>query len=236
MMAKDRFSIRVQLVFRIFDSLTYRTAQKEYFRFSCDNHAKILPKEDGFFVVVGNEKPNTILLESGIYTAMRIDAAAIEENQQLNLWAEPCKGYHLVPDVHWMHLSWKPHETIFAYAQDQEPQIRLLENAEKGNTSLKIYQEKKVQLDGATMLLYSKDKLPHFEMITINHTENDICILSKPLQKEHKKIKTGIYPLMRGTADGKGICQIAVRKGSEASAYLFFNGDGQAIEPNNLSE
>ncbi len=65
-MEKDRFSIYVQFIFRIFDSLTFRAAKKEYFRFSCNNQAKILPKEDGFFVVVGNEKPETILIESVI--------------------------------------------------------------------------------------------------------------------------------------------------------------------------
>lgn len=228
-MAKDRFSIYVQFIFRIFDSLTLRTAKREYFRFSCSNNAKILAKEDGFFVVVGNEKPETIMIESGIYGTMTIDTTDVAAGTILNLWAEPKRGYHLVPDIHWLRVSCNPHETIFAMEKELEPVIRLLDKGEKGATSLKIYIDRKWQLDGAVMLLCSKDKLDDFEMVHIQNMEHDTCTLSEPLKKEHKKIKTGLYPLMHGTADAHGICEIAVRNQAE---YLFLKADGQILENN----
>lgn len=228
-MAKDRFSIYVQLIFRIFDSLTFRAAKKEYFRFSCDNHAKILPKEDGFFVVVGNEKPKTILIQSGIYGTMEIDTTDISSETVLNLWAEPKKGYHLTADIHWLRVSCTPHERIFALEKEQEPAIRLLEKGEKGSTSIKIYKDRKWQLDGAAMVLCAKDNPDDFEIVYMQNMEHDICTLSTPLKKEHKKIKTGLYPLMHGTADAQGICEIAVRKQTE---YLLLKADGQIVENN----
>lgn len=228
-MAKDRFSIYAQLIFRIFDSLTFRVAKKEYFRFSCDNHAKILPKEDGFFVVVGNEKPQTILIESGIYGTMRIDTADLTAGTILNLWAEPKRGYHLVPDICWLHVSCAPNEKIFAFEKEQEPAIRLLEKGEKGATSLKVYLDRKWQLDGAVMVLSTKDNPDDFEIVYVQNMDHDTCTLLTPLNKEHKKIKTGLYPLMHGTADAQGICEIAVRKQTE---YLLLKADGQIVENN----
>ena len=226
-MAKDRFSIYVQFIFRIFDSLTFRTAKKEYFRFSCNNQAKILPKEDGFFVVVGNEKPETILIESVIYGTMKIDTADFTAGTILNLWAEPKRGYHLVPDIYWLRISCNPHEKIFAMEKEQEPAIRLLEKGGKGDTSLKIYKDRKWQLDGAVMVLCSKDNQDDFEMVHVQNMENDTCTLSEPLKKEHKKIKTALYPLMHGTADAQGICEIAVRSQAD---YLLLKADGQILE------
>lgn len=232
-MAKDKFSIYVQLIFRIFDSLTFRAAKKEYFRFSCDNQAKILPKEDGFFVVVGNEKPNTILVESGIYGTMKIDTTEFTAGTILNLWAEPKRGYPLVPDICWLHISCEPDEKIFAFEKEQEPAIRLLEKGEKGATSLKVYLDRKWQLDGAVMVLSTKDNPDDFEIVNVQNMDHDTCVLSTPLKKEHKKIKTGLYPLMHGTANENGICEIAVRKQTN---YLLFKSDGQVIKHNDGSD
>ncbi len=226
-MARDKFSIYVQLIFRIFDSLTLRAARKEYFRFSCDNHAKILPKEDGFFVVVGNEKPKTILIESGIYGTIKIQTEDYADQEILNLWAEPCRGYHLVPDIQWISISCQPYQQIFVLQKELEPSIRLLEKGEKGSTSLKIYKDRKWQLDGAVAALCSKDNADDFEMVIVQAVENDICTLTEPLKKEHKKIKTGLFPLMHGTADANGVCEIPVRKQTE---YLLMDKDGQVIE------
>lgn len=229
-MAKERFSVCVQLIFRIFDSLTLRAAKKEYFRFSCDNHGKVLPKEDGFFVVVGNERPNTILIESGIYGTMRIQTADCLGQDILNLWAEPRKGYHLATDLQWLRISCEPYQQIFTLEKSQEAGIRLLEKGEKGSSSLKIYKDRKWQLDGAAMVLCSVDDLKDFEMVYVQQMENDTCILARPLQREHKKIKTGLYPLMHGTADEKGICEIAVRKSNEITNYILLDSDGKIIE------
>ena len=57
-----------------------------------------------------------------------------------------------------------PFEKIFAMEKEQEPAIRLLEKGGKGDTSLKIYKDRKWQLDGAVMVLCSKDNQDDFEM------------------------------------------------------------------------
>lgn len=113
--------------------------------------------------------------------------------------------------------------------KEQEPAIRLLEKGGKGDTSLKIYKDRKWQLDGAVMVLCSKDNQDDFEMVHVQNMENDTCTLSEPLKKEHKKIKTALYPLMHDTADAQGICEIAVRSQAD---YLLLKADGQILENN----
>lgn len=233
-MIKDSFSIRVQAVLRLFDSFTYKPVDKNYIVFSCDGNAKILPKEEGFFVVIGSEKPKHITAKSAFYKDMSIDLYSKEDNTVLNLWAEPKKGYYLAGNIAWIKISANPYEKIYAFEYDCETHIRLLENAKENDVSLKIYQERKLNLDGADMLLYSKENAKMFEIISIKCLENGICNLNKPLKESHKKIKTGLYKLMTATADESGNCEIAVLKRSEKAKYIILNSQCEKIDEINM--
>ena len=50
---------------------------------------------------------------------MKIDPADFTAGTILNLWAEPKRGYHLVPDIYWLRISCNPHEKIFAMEKEQ---------------------------------------------------------------------------------------------------------------------
>lgn len=229
-MIKDRFSIRVLSVLRVFDSFTYKPVDKNYLIFSCGSNAKILPKDEGFFVVTGNEKPKSITIKSPFYKDINIDFTLKEDNSVLNLWAEPKKGYSLAGNIAWIKTSAKPYEKVYAFENGYEPNIRLLENAKKNDVSLKIYQERKLNLNGADMLLYSKENDNIFEIINVKYAENGICELNKPLKENHKKIKTGLYQLMFSTADESGICEIAVLKRSEKNNFIILNSKCEKID------
>lgn len=127
----NRFSIRVQAVLRVFDSFTYKPVEKNHIIFSCDGNAKILPKEEGFFVVIGSEKPKNITVKSVFYKDMSIDLYSKEDNTVLNLWAEPKKGYSLAGSINWIKTSAIPFEKVYAFEFDCETHIRLLENAKR---------------------------------------------------------------------------------------------------------
>ena len=229
-MINDRFSIRVQAVLRVFDSFTYKPVEKNHIIFSCDGNAKILPKEEGFFVVIGSEKPKNITVKSVFYKDMSIDLYSKEDSAILNLWAEPKKGYSLAGNINWIKTSAMPFEKVYAFECDCETHIRLLENAKENDMSLKIYQERKFNLDGADMLLYSKENAEMFEIINIKCLENGICELNKPIKESHKKIKTGLYKLMSATADEFGNCEIAVLKRSEKAQYIILNSQCEKID------
>lgn len=229
-MAKDRFSIHVYAVLRVFDGFTYMPVNKNYLRFKCDNNAKILPKDDGFFVVAGNEKPKRLDIESMFYKTISIDVLNFQPGIPFNIWAEPKKGYNISKDIFWIEVCAKPHEKIYAFEQNCEPNIRLLEDAKKKDMNLKIYQEKKINLDGASLILFSNDKADNFELISIKYIENDICTLFEPLRNAHKKIKTGIYKTMCATADESGRCEIAILKHEYTTNYTIINSNGEKID------
>ncbi len=229
-MAIDRFSIRVQAVVRIFDGFSYMPVKKSYMRFCCDSSLKILPKEDGYFVVVGNERSGIIHIESAFFKDISVDISDAEPNIPLNLWAEPKRGYNIAENILWIETLAGPDEKLYAFEHKTEPVLRLLEDSKGNDLSLKIYQERKMFLNGADMLIYTKDDLNSAEIVKIDCVENERCALLRPLKNEHKKIKTGIYRLATATSDNSGKCSIAVAKREDKAKYIIFNSKGEKID------
>ena len=229
-MAIDRFSIHVQAVLRIFDSFSYMPVKKSYLRFYCDSNVKILPKEDGYFVAVGNESSGIIHIESTFYKDISVDISNANPNIPLNLWAEPKSGYNMAENILWIETAAEPGEKLYAFEYKTEPVLRLLEDSRENDLSLKIYQERKMFLNGADMLIYTKDDLNSAEIVKVEDIENERCTLLCPLKNEHKKIKTGLYKLATATSDDLGKCSIAVAKHEDKTKYIIFNSNGEKID------
>lgn len=229
-MVKNKFSICVQAVIRVFDSFSYMPVRNGYIKILCDNNSKIISKDEGFFVVIGNEIPKRIRIKSTIYENIDVDILNPNPHIPINIWIQPKKGYNLVSNIKWITIFTKPYDKVYAFQYKKEPNIRLLENSKQNDEFLKIYQERKLNLDGATMLLYSNNDIDSFELINIKYVDGDSCILYEPLKKEHKKIKTGIYKIMCAKADEFGKCDIAISKDNENIDYIILNSYGEKID------
>lgn len=181
-------------VFQIFDYLTLKAVESNVLRFQLPEGFQVVPKGEGYFVLLGKEKPDSFTIESPLYESLII--TDIGEEEVITIWL-----YQTVTSFSKkIVMIGKPQERFYAYKQNG---MRLLENKEESDSILSIFFERKLPIVGRKLLL--KDGITR-DIVTVINEDNQGYHIENNL-KSYRKVKTELFVLFEGVigADGTGV-------------------------------
>lgn len=186
---------KMALVLRIFDYLTMRPLNN--LRIVLPEGYKFIPKGDGYFAVLGSEKPDFMTISMSGYQDCMLEKEQMTD--EMIIWLKPEKNSYSKTIL----CEKVPENTVFAYKSDE---LRLLVNKAEEQNEITLFTERMIVLEGRKILLeYGKKQ----DIVEVFSQNKEKLVISKT-ENAYPKIKTQIYVLFEGEkgADSQFFIQV----------------------------
>lgn len=181
------------VIFRIFDYITLKSLQN--IRFSLPIGFKAIAKGDGYFVILGSEKPDFVKIELANYNDILIEKSNIADNMML--WLKP--KLNSFSEI--IKCEKQQGKQAFAYKSDD---LRLLLDKAENENEITIFTEKKLVLEGRKILLACDDVC---DVASVICEEKNKLVISN-VSRKYPKIKTQVYLLFECEQESEEIIQV----------------------------
>ncbi len=210
-MLKSIFETRA--VYRLYDSITLRPIEPTQVQFQVPDYVQIVPKGDGFFVLVGKGTPDEITIESYTYEEIKINEFMQEEIHYL--WLMPKKT------VKSKYVSVEGERDKIYYAF-RESRMKLLKDKVKGSRDIEVYMDYNYRLEGRQIVLIFEEQYTITRIL--DRIENTYIV--EDIDSEYKKIRTTLSVVYKGVADENGLCEILV---PDDETYMIIDSEGNRV-------
>lgn len=210
-MLKSIFETRA--VYRLYDSIALRPIEATQVQFQVPDYVKIVPKGDGFFVLVGKETPDEIIIESYIYEEVKINV--FEQEEIKYLWLMPKKTVK----SKYISVEGECNQVYYAF---RESRMKLLKDKVKGSSNIEVYMDYNYRLEGREIVLIFEEQ---YTISKILDRIDGIYII-EDIDGEYKKIRTTLSVVYKGIADENGLCEILV---PDDETYMIIDSEGNRV-------
>lgn len=202
-------------ILRIYDYLTMKIIPPALLQFGLPEGIKVLSKGDGYYVLLGDYRPETFTIESPVYETISVDLKAQEE-EEVYLWLTP----KLTSNMAKLSFTGKPNCHYYAYLPQE---MRLKENKGEKDSLITIFSEENLSLIGRKLVLHQEEE---GDIIEILGQENHQYRIENN-GKAYGKIKTKLAVLWEGKALENGLCTIAIPRDDD---YIILDEKGKKVE------
>lgn len=194
-MLKSIFETRA--VFRLYDSIALKPIEPTQVKFNVPDYIQVIPKGEGFFVLIGKENVEEIEIESYIYQNMIVKDFKQEDIRYL--WLMPRKTAKSTI----VSIQGEANQTYYAF---RESRMKLLKDKIKGSDEMEVYMDYSYRLEGREVVLNFENQYSLSRIL--DRIDNKFIVEDK--ESEYKKIRTTLSIAYKGTAQEDGKCEILV--------------------------
>lgn len=184
-------------IFRIFDYLTLKAVESNVLRFLLPEGFQVVPKGEGYFVLLGKETPDFLKIESPIYEPFTINTWGEEEVVTVWLYQQMTSFSKKIA------ITGNEQEHYYAYRSND---MRLLNNKAEEDTTVSVFFERKIPIVGRKVLLWDGK---NGDIVPVLGEENEGYRIENN-NKSYRKIKTEVYVLFEGVIETGGTGVIVV--------------------------
>lgn len=200
-------------ILRICDVLSGQGVAGNQLQFRLPQSVQVVPKGDGFFVLIGSKPAPSITIESPRYQSLTVTDFTADV---CYLWLTPKQQSNSIV----RKITTLPHQTCYAYCQTN---LKLLQDKPAEQRCIQLFMERNLLLEGRTMAFVVEDQV-HIANI-VDKTEQGY-LLDRDLPA-CSKIKTRISILYAATADKDGNCMLILPDENE---YTVIDEQGQVVD------
>lgn len=186
---------KTSLVIRVFDYITMKPMAQV--NFDLPFGYKVVPKGDGYFVVLGNNTPDFVTISNPAYSKIALSHEQL--TYEMTIWLKPNINSY-------SNLIQCDNLENLAYKNDD---LRLIQNKELEDEEIVIFYEYPIVLIGRKILLSDGEKS---DVVTVLSQDNNKLKITQ-CKNTYLKIRTQVYILFQSQLDNLEQCVIQVPKG-----------------------